>query len=52
MGFIWFPPFMMQVFWGTALGPLAGRTNQEVVDFIVRGGQMDPPKGCAGPVWE
>uniref|UniRef100_F7I9A1 Tyrosine-protein kinase receptor n=1 Tax=Callithrix jacchus TaxID=9483 RepID=F7I9A1_CALJA len=31
--------------------PYPGRTNQEVLDFIVAGGRMDPPRGCPGPVY-
>lgn len=30
--------------------PYPGRTNQEVLDFVVGGGRMDPPRGCPGPV--
>ncbi|KAM5243480.1 LOW QUALITY PROTEIN: leukocyte tyrosine kinase receptor [Hipposideros larvatus] len=28
--------------------PYSG-TNQEVLDFVVKGGRMDPPRGCPGP---
>ncbi|XP_058283500.1 leukocyte tyrosine kinase receptor isoform X1 [Hylobates moloch] len=31
--------------------PYPGRTNQEVLDFVVGGGRMDPPRGCPGPVY-
>uniref|UniRef100_A0A2K5YFC0 Tyrosine-protein kinase receptor n=1 Tax=Mandrillus leucophaeus TaxID=9568 RepID=A0A2K5YFC0_MANLE len=31
--------------------PYPGRTNQEVLDFVVAGGRMDPPRGCPGPVY-
>ncbi|KAK2491679.1 hypothetical protein MC885_002508 [Smutsia gigantea] len=29
--------------------PYPGCTNQEVLSFVVRGGRMDPPRGCPGP---
>ncbi|XP_012865448.1 PREDICTED: leukocyte tyrosine kinase receptor [Dipodomys ordii] len=31
--------------------PYPGRTNQEVLDFVVAGSRMDPPRGCPGPVY-
>ncbi|XP_069317332.1 leukocyte tyrosine kinase receptor isoform X1 [Eulemur rufifrons] len=31
--------------------PYPGRTNQEVLDFVIAGGRMDPPRGCPGPVY-
>uniref|UniRef100_A0A2K6GCN6 receptor protein-tyrosine kinase n=1 Tax=Propithecus coquereli TaxID=379532 RepID=A0A2K6GCN6_PROCO len=31
--------------------PYPGRTNQEVLDFVISGGRMDPPRGCPGPVY-
>ncbi|XP_008054599.1 leukocyte tyrosine kinase receptor [Carlito syrichta] len=31
--------------------PYPGRANQEVLDFVVAGGRMDPPRGCPGPVY-
>nr|XP_003935739.1 leukocyte tyrosine kinase receptor isoform X2 [Saimiri boliviensis boliviensis] len=31
--------------------PYPGSTNQEVLDFVVAGGRMDPPRGCPGPVY-
>nr|XP_020029809.1 leukocyte tyrosine kinase receptor isoform X1 [Castor canadensis] len=31
--------------------PYPGRTNQEVLDFVVTGSRMDPPRGCPGPVY-
>ncbi|KAM6202503.1 leukocyte tyrosine kinase receptor [Rhynchocyon petersi] len=31
--------------------PYPGRTNQEVLNFVVGGGRMDPPQGCPGPVY-
>ncbi|XP_069861955.1 leukocyte tyrosine kinase receptor [Dipodomys merriami] len=31
--------------------PYPGRTNQEVLDFVVAGNRMDPPRGCPGPVY-
>uniref|UniRef100_A0A2K5DI55 Tyrosine-protein kinase receptor n=1 Tax=Aotus nancymaae TaxID=37293 RepID=A0A2K5DI55_AOTNA len=31
--------------------PYPGLTNQEVLDFVVAGGRMDPPRGCPGPVY-
>ncbi|XP_031807981.1 leukocyte tyrosine kinase receptor [Sarcophilus harrisii] len=31
--------------------PYPGRTNQEVLDFIIGGGRMDPPRSCPGPVY-
>ncbi|XP_011812061.1 PREDICTED: leukocyte tyrosine kinase receptor isoform X2 [Colobus angolensis palliatus] len=31
--------------------PYPGGTNQEVLDFVVAGGRMDPPRGCPGPVY-
>lgn len=30
--------------------PYPGHTNQEVLDFIVTGNRMDPPRNCPGPV--
>ncbi|KAL6042972.1 hypothetical protein STEG23_014833 [Scotinomys teguina] len=30
--------------------PYPGYTNQEVLDFIVTGNRMDPPRNCPGPV--
>ncbi|XP_026643566.1 leukocyte tyrosine kinase receptor isoform X2 [Microtus ochrogaster] len=31
--------------------PYPGYTNQEVLDFIVTGNRMDPPRNCPGPVY-
>ncbi|XP_048188017.1 leukocyte tyrosine kinase receptor [Perognathus longimembris pacificus] len=31
--------------------PYPGRTNQEVLDFVVAGSRMDPPRSCPGPVY-
>uniref|UniRef100_A0A8C6RL03 Tyrosine-protein kinase receptor n=1 Tax=Nannospalax galili TaxID=1026970 RepID=A0A8C6RL03_NANGA len=31
--------------------PYPGHTNQEVLDFIIKGSRMDPPRGCPGPVY-
>ncbi|XP_049990043.1 leukocyte tyrosine kinase receptor isoform X3 [Alexandromys fortis] len=31
--------------------PYPGHTNQEVLDFIVTGNRMDPPRNCPGPVY-
>ncbi|XP_008585798.1 PREDICTED: leukocyte tyrosine kinase receptor [Galeopterus variegatus] len=31
--------------------PYPGRANQEVLDFVIAGGRMDPPRGCPGPVY-
>nr|XP_036874708.1 leukocyte tyrosine kinase receptor isoform X6 [Manis javanica] len=31
--------------------PYPGRTNQEVLNFVVGGGRMDSPRGCPGPVY-
>ncbi|XP_074091238.1 leukocyte tyrosine kinase receptor [Macrotis lagotis] len=31
--------------------PYPGRTNQEVLDFVIGGGRMDPPRSCPGPVY-
>uniref|UniRef100_A0A2K6SKD5 Tyrosine-protein kinase receptor n=1 Tax=Saimiri boliviensis boliviensis TaxID=39432 RepID=A0A2K6SKD5_SAIBB len=31
--------------------PYPGSTNQEVLDFVVAGGRMDPPRGCPGPAF-
>nr|XP_012621921.1 leukocyte tyrosine kinase receptor isoform X1 [Microcebus murinus] len=31
--------------------PYPGCTNQEVLDFVIAGGRMDPPRGCPGPVY-
>nr|XP_042131916.1 leukocyte tyrosine kinase receptor [Peromyscus maniculatus bairdii] len=31
--------------------PYPGHTNQEVLDFIVTGSRMDPPRNCPGPVY-
>ncbi|XP_043836301.1 leukocyte tyrosine kinase receptor isoform X4 [Dromiciops gliroides] len=32
--------------------PYPGRTNQEVLDFVIGGGRMDPPRSCPGPVYQ
>ncbi|XP_038186869.1 leukocyte tyrosine kinase receptor isoform X2 [Arvicola amphibius] len=31
--------------------PYPGHTNQEVLDFIIKGNRMDPPRNCPGPVY-
>uniref|UniRef100_A0A8D2AHF4 Tyrosine-protein kinase receptor n=1 Tax=Sciurus vulgaris TaxID=55149 RepID=A0A8D2AHF4_SCIVU len=31
--------------------PYPGHTNQEVLDFVIAGSRMDPPRGCPGPVY-
>uniref|UniRef100_A0A8C2VI33 Tyrosine-protein kinase receptor n=1 Tax=Chinchilla lanigera TaxID=34839 RepID=A0A8C2VI33_CHILA len=31
--------------------PYPGRTNLEVLDFVVAGSRMDPPQGCPRPVY-
>ncbi|XP_040602001.1 leukocyte tyrosine kinase receptor isoform X2 [Mesocricetus auratus] len=31
--------------------PYPGHTNQEVLDFIVKGNRMDPPRNCPVPVY-
>uniref|UniRef100_A0A4W4GD08 Tyrosine-protein kinase receptor n=1 Tax=Electrophorus electricus TaxID=8005 RepID=A0A4W4GD08_ELEEL len=31
--------------------PYPCKTNQEVLEFVMSGGRMDPPKSCPGPVY-